>query len=170
MQKRTSARMRTRAVYGKARVIHARHPAATSARSRRPTASASPRHARPRLTRARAAGRGQMYSRVMTKMCANGLGIVNIEREESGCECLFKNRSRSWRSSRRLLRALFFPIPRSMPTANAEDPCRSEGWPRDASHRALSDAALPIRYLPSAIAVGMRRNVARNRSAVFMVK
>ena len=58
----------------------------------------------------------------------------------------------------------FFSISRSMPTANADDPCRSEGTSMRVSPRPFRRHP-PIRSSRSAFAVGMRRRVVKNRSA-----
>ena len=51
-----------------------------------------------------------------------------------------------------------------MPTANAEDPRRSEGCLKDACHRDLFRCYPPIRSGPSDFAVGMRRKVVTKKS------
>ena len=60
--------------------------------------------------------------------------------------------------------AVCFSIPRSMPTATAEDSCRSEGISMRVSPRPFRCYPL-IQFGPSAFAVGMCRQIVKNRSA-----
>ena len=60
---------------------------------------------------------------------------------------------------------LFFSLSmsRNMPTANAEDPCRSEGTKTTGLVATLSDAAFRFDPAPSAFAVGTHRKSAKKK-------